>query len=125
VEGNSAVEQIATVLTPTEVGCAGGGTDPPAGGIRERPPYRWKKRRLRAGEVRQLRQLQEENGRRKQLLAELTLEKTLSQDALWAALRLPIREIAQARVRHGYRENSGAGRNEERAGSRRIACIEA
>ena len=53
-------------------------------GISEQTFYRWKKQYvgLEIDQVRQLKQLQEENQRLKQLVAELTLDKTMLQDAL-------------------------------------------
>lgn len=53
-------------------------------GISEQTFYRWKN--LYAGleidQVRQLRQLQEENGRLKKVVAELTLDRAMLQDVL-------------------------------------------
>ena len=54
---------------------------------------------LEIDRVRQLKQLQEEDARLKRLVAELTQEPR-------TALRLRIREIAQARIRYGYRKIS-------------------
>jgi putative transposase len=53
-------------------------------GISEKTFYRWKKQYvgLEVDQVRQLRQVQEENVRLKQLVAELTLDKTMLQDVL-------------------------------------------
>ncbi len=53
-------------------------------GISERTFYRWKKRyaKLEIDQVRQRKQLQEENQRRKRLVADLTLDKTMLQDVL-------------------------------------------
>ncbi len=75
-----AVEQIVAVLKQAEAGL------PVAElirkvGITEQTYYRWKKAydSLEADQVRQLRQLQEENGRLKQLVAELTLDKAMLQ----------------------------------------------
>ena len=53
-------------------------------GISEQTFYRWKKQYvgLEIDQVRQLKQLQEENQRLKQLVAELTLDKTMLQDVL-------------------------------------------
>jgi len=64
-------------------GSAGGGAGP-AGGISEQTLYRWKKQYqgLQTDQLRQLKQLQEENGRLKRLVAELTLDKTMLQDVL-------------------------------------------
>ena len=53
-------------------------------GISEQTLYRWKKQHvsLEIDQVRQLKQLQEENQRLKRLVAELTLDKTMLQDVL-------------------------------------------
>ncbi len=52
--------------------------------ISEQTFYRWKKQYvgLEIDQVRQLKQLQEENQRLKRLVAELTLDKTMLQDVL-------------------------------------------
>ena len=77
------VEQIVGVLKQAEVGV------PVAElirkvGISEQTFYRWKKHYvgLEVDQVRQMRQLQEENTRLKQLVAELSLDKTMLQDVL-------------------------------------------
>lgn len=53
-------------------------------GITEQTLYRWKKqyKGLETDPVRQFKQLQEENGRLKKLVAELTLDKAMLQDVL-------------------------------------------
>jgi putative transposase len=53
-------------------------------GISEHSFYRWKKRyvRLEFDQVRQLKQLQEENTRLKQLVGDLTLDKAMLQHVL-------------------------------------------
>jgi putative transposase len=53
-------------------------------GISEQTFYRWKKQYigLEVDQVRQLRQVQDENVRLKRLVAELTLDKTMLQDVL-------------------------------------------
>lgn len=77
------VEQIVAVLKQAEVGV------PVAQlirrvGISEQTFYRWKKQftGLEVDQVRQLKQLQEENARLKRLVADLTLDKTMLQDVL-------------------------------------------
>jgi putative transposase len=77
------VEQIVGVLKQVEVGV------PVAElirqvGISEQTLYRWKKqyKGLETDQVRQFKQLQEENGRLKRLVAELTLDKVMLQDVL-------------------------------------------
>ena len=74
------VEQIVAVLKQAEVGV------PVAElirqvGISEQTLYRWKKqyKGLETDQVRQFKQLQDENAR---LVAELTLDKTMLQDVL-------------------------------------------
>jgi putative transposase len=68
------VEQIVAILKQAEVGA----------GISEQTFYRWKKQYigLEVDQVRQLRQVQEENVRLKRLVAELILDKTMLQDVL-------------------------------------------
>ena len=53
-------------------------------GISEATFYRWRKQfgRLEASEVRQLKQLQDENRRLKSLVADLSLDKQILQDVL-------------------------------------------
>ena len=77
------MEQIVAVLKQAEVGV------PVAElirqvGITEQTLYRWKKqyKGLETDQVRQCKQLQEENARLKRLVAELTLDKTMLQDVL-------------------------------------------
>ena len=77
------VEQIVGILKQAEVGV-------PVRelvrreGISEQTFYRWKKQYvgLEIDQVRQLKQLQEENQRLKRLVADLTLDKTMLQDVL-------------------------------------------
>ena len=77
------VEQIVAVLKQAEAGV------PLAElirrvGISGQTFYRWKKHYvgLEVDQVRQLKQLQEENVRLKQLVADLTLDKAMLQDVL-------------------------------------------
>jgi len=53
-------------------------------GISEQTFYRWKKQftGLEIDQVRQLKQLQDENGMLKKLVAELTLDRAMLQDVL-------------------------------------------
>ena len=53
-------------------------------GVTEATFYRWKKRygNLGVSELRELRQVREENGKLKGLVADLSLDKTILQDAL-------------------------------------------
>jgi len=77
------VEQIVAVLKQAEAGlpvvevCR-------QVGITEQTFYRWKKQYvgLQSDQVRQLKQLQEENGKLKKLVAELSLDKAMLQDML-------------------------------------------
>jgi len=76
-------EQIAFALRQAEAGT-------PVGeicrkmGIAEATFYRWKKVYAGMGvsEIRRLKQLEEENSKLKRLVADLTLDKTMLQDAL-------------------------------------------
>ena len=77
------VEQIVTIVKQAEMGL------PVAElirrvGISEQTFYRWKKQYtgLEVDQVRQLKQLQEENGRLKKLVGELTLDRSMLQDVL-------------------------------------------
>ena len=77
------VEQIVSVLKQAEVGV------PIAElirkvGICEQTFYRWKAKYvgLEVDQVRQMKQLRDENTRLKQLVAELTLDKSMLQDVL-------------------------------------------
>jgi len=78
-----AVEQIVAVLKEAEAGL------PVADlirriGISEQTFYRWKKQYagLDSDQARQLKQLQEENGRLKKLVAELSLDKAMLADVI-------------------------------------------
>ena len=77
------VEQITGILKQAEIGT------PVADllrqhGVSEQSFYRWKKQftGLEIDQVRQLKQLQDENGRLKKLVAELTLDRAMLQDVL-------------------------------------------
>ena len=77
------VEQIVAIVKQAEMGM------PVAElirrvGISELTFYRWKKQftGLEIDQVRQLKQLQDENGRLKKLVAELTLDRAMLQDVL-------------------------------------------
>ncbi len=77
------VEQIVAIVKQAEMGL------PVAElirrvGISEQTFYRWKKQysSLEVDQVRQLKQLQDENGRLKKLVAELTLDRAMLQDVL-------------------------------------------
>jgi putative transposase len=77
------VEQIVAVLKQAEVGvpvvevCR-------QVGITEQTFYRWKAKYLglEIDQVRQIKRLQEENGKLKKLVAELSLDKAMLQDVL-------------------------------------------
>ena len=80
-------EQIVNLLRKIEVEIANGKTAPQAArevGISEQTFYRWKKQYLglEVDQVRELKQLQEENSRLKRLVADLTLDKAMLQDVL-------------------------------------------
>ncbi len=77
------VEQIVAIVKQAEMGL------PIAElirrvGISEQTFYRWEKHYsgLEVDQVRQLKQLQDENGRLKKLVAELTLDRAMLQDVL-------------------------------------------
>lgn len=77
------VEQIVAIVKQAEMGL------PVAElirrvGISEQTFYRWKKQysNLEVDQVRQLKQLQDENGRLKKIVAELTLDRAMLQDVL-------------------------------------------
>lgn len=77
------VEQIVAVLKQHELGM------PVADlirqvGISEQTFYRWKKvySGMQSDQVRELKQLQDENGKLKRLVAELSLDKAVLQDVL-------------------------------------------
>ena len=77
------VEQIVGVLKQAEVGVAVVEVCRQAG-ITEQTFYRWKKQYvgMETDQARQMKQLQEENSRLKQLVADLSLDKTMLQDVL-------------------------------------------
>jgi putative transposase len=77
------VEQIVGVLKQAEVGVPVGELIRKTG-ITEQTYYRWKAKYagLEVDQVRQIKQLREENTKLKQLVAELTLDKTMLQDVL-------------------------------------------
>ena len=77
------VEQIVGVLKQAEVGVPVAEVIRKAG-ISEQTFYRWKKQYtgLELDQVREMKQLQEENSRLKQLVAEVRLDKTMLQDVL-------------------------------------------
>jgi putative transposase len=77
------VEQIVAILKQAELGI------PVAElirqvGISEQTFYRWKKKYvgLEVDQVRQLKQMKEENARLKRIVADLTLDKAMLQDVL-------------------------------------------
>ena len=71
------VEQVVGVLKQAEVGVPVTEVIRKAG-ISEQTFYRWKRQYvgLESDQVREMKQLQDENGRLKQLVAELSLDKT-------------------------------------------------
>lgn len=77
------VEQMVGVLKQAEVGVPVAEVIRKAG-ISEQTFYRWKKQYvgLESDQVREMKQLQEENSRLKQLVADLSLDKTMLQDVL-------------------------------------------
>lgn len=75
------VEQIVAVLKQAELGMVVGDIIRRVG-VSEQTFYRWKKRYagLQSDQVRELKQLQDENARLKKLVAELSLDKAILQD---------------------------------------------
>ena len=75
------VEQITSVLQQVASGVPVGDVCRQVG-ISEQTFYRWKKQYagLQSDQVRELKQLQDENGRLKKLVAELSLDKAILQD---------------------------------------------
>jgi len=75
------VEQIVAVLKQAELGMAVSDLTRQMG-ISEQTFYRWKKQYagLQSDQVRELKQLQDENTRLKKLVADLSLDKTILQD---------------------------------------------
>jgi putative transposase len=75
------VEQIVAVLKQAELGLPIGELVRQVG-ISEQTYYRWKKQYsgLQSDQVRELKQLQDENARLKKLVAELSLDKAILQD---------------------------------------------
>ena len=77
------VEQIVAVLKQAELGTPVSDLIRKVG-ITEQTFYRWKKqyKGLESEQVRELKQLQEENTRLKRVVADLTLDKVMLQDVL-------------------------------------------
>jgi putative transposase len=77
------VEQIVVVLKQAELGVPVVELIRKVG-ISEQTFYRWKKQYvgLESDQVREMKHLQDENSRLKQLVAELSLDKTMLQDVL-------------------------------------------
>jgi len=75
------VEQIVVVLKQAELGLPVADLTRQVG-ISEQTFYRWKKQYggLQSDQVRELKVLQDENGRLKKLVAELSLDKAILQD---------------------------------------------
>jgi putative transposase len=78
-------EQIVNVLRQIEVAMANGKTTPLAckeGGITEQTYYRWRKEYggLKVDQAKRLKELEQENGKLKRLVAELSLDKQILQD---------------------------------------------
>jgi putative transposase len=78
-------EQIVNVLRQVEVVMANGKTTPLAckeAGITEQTFYRWRKEfgGLKVDQAKRLKELEQENGELKRLVAELSLDKQILQD---------------------------------------------
>jgi len=85
------VEQIVAVLKQAELGMPVADVTRQIG-ISEQTFYRWKKQYagLQSDQVREFKQLQDENARLKRVVAELTLDKAILQDVVskkWAGPR--------------------------------------
>lgn len=76
-----AVEQIVAILKQAELGMSVADIIRQVG-ISEQTYYRWKKQYggMQSEQVKELRQLQDENARLKKLVAELSLDKAILQD---------------------------------------------
>ena len=77
------VEQIVSILKQAELGMPVAEVNRRVG-VSEQTFYRWKKQYsgMEVDQLRQLKQLQDENGRLKKLVAELTLDRAMLQDVL-------------------------------------------
>jgi putative transposase len=77
------VEQIVAVLKQAELGMPVADVIRQTG-ISEQTFYRWKKQYagMQSDQVRELKQLQDENARLKRVVAELTLDKVILQDVV-------------------------------------------
>jgi len=78
-------EQIVNVLRQVEVAMANGKTTPLSckeAGITEQTFYRWRKEYggLKVDQAKRLKELEQENGKLKRLVAELSLDKQILQD---------------------------------------------
>lgn len=78
-------EQIVSVLRQIEVAVANGKTTPAASreaGITEQTYYRWRKEYggLKVDQAKRLKELEQENGKLKRLVANLSLEKLVLKD---------------------------------------------
>jgi transposase-like protein len=78
-------EQIVNVLRQIEVAMANGKSAPAAckeAGIVEQTYYRWRKEYggLKVDQAKRLKELEQENGKLKRLVAELSLDKQILQD---------------------------------------------
>ena len=78
-------EQIVNVLRQIEVAIANGKSTPLAckeAGIIEQTYYRWRKEYggLKVAQAKRLKELEQENGKLKRLVAELSLDKQILQD---------------------------------------------
>jgi putative transposase len=80
-------EQIAFALRQAETGTAVAGVIRKMG-VSEQTFYRWKKQYtgMGVGELRRMKQLEEENRKLKQLVADLSLDKAMLQDVIRSKL---------------------------------------
>ena len=98
------VEQIVAVLKQAELGVPVAEVIRKVG-ISEQTFYRWKKQYvgMETDQARQIKQLQEENSRLKQLVADLSLDKTMLQDVLRKVLKPSGRRPMVDHLRDQYR----------------------
>jgi putative transposase len=84
------VEQIVAVLKQAELGMPVADVIRQTG-ISEQTLYRWKKQYagMQSDQVRELKQLQDENARLKRVVAELTLDKAILQDVVSKTMARP------------------------------------
>jgi putative transposase len=105
------VEQIVAAVKQHELGTPAADIARKLG-IAEQTFYRWKKEYagLEPGQARELRQLREENAKLKKIVADLSLDKAMLTDIAKKVVKAPqhalkrrTKELAEVRVRYGYK----------------------